>query len=262
MTNEESSLPLWPFLAADALLLATAGLILSHGHQPLLWWEAFFLVACALAAAASMITPFLRRNQDEQARAQTRALADAAGQLQNLEQWTAGLASASAQWRHLHEQTAQAAAQAKAAAGAMSAEMKAFSEFLQRNNDAEKTHLRVEADKLRRTEQECLQALVIILDHVFALFQAARRSGQQGLVEQLGQFHNHCREAARRIGLVPTTAPPGERFDPKAHQLEGNTAPPENALIAETLMTGYTYQGMPLRRALVAVRTAESPQPS
>jgi molecular chaperone GrpE (heat shock protein) len=258
MTNAESSLPLWPFIVADAFLLGAADLILSRGHQPLLWWEALSLVACASAAAGCMMTPFLRRNRDEQALAQTQLLTDATSQLQNLERLAADLTGATSQWRQFHEQTALVAANAKEAAGSMAGEMKAFTEFLQKSNDAEKAHLRLEVEKLRRSEQEWLQVLVFMLDHIFALFQAARRSGQPGLIEQITHFQNSCRDAARRVGLVPTIAPPGESFDPKAHQVEGNASPPEHAFIAETLMTGYTYQGQPLRRALVAVRGPEN----
>jgi molecular chaperone GrpE (heat shock protein) len=245
-------------LVADALLLGAAGLILSRGHQPLLWWEALSLVACAGGAAGSMVAPFWRRNRDEQSLAQTRLLADATSQLQNLERLAVEIAGATSQWRQFHEQTALTAANAKEVAGAMAGEMKAFTEFLQKSNDAEKAHLRLETEKLRRGEQEWLQVLIFMLDHVYALFQAARRSGQQGLIEQLSHFQNSCRDAARRVGLVPTIAPPGESFDPKVHQVEANSPPTENAFIAETLMTGYTFQGQPLRRILVAVRGPEN----
>jgi molecular chaperone GrpE (heat shock protein) len=260
MTNAESSLPVWPFLVADALLLGAAGLILSRGHQPLLWWEALALVACAGAAAGCMIAPFLRRNQDEQALAQNRLLADATSQLQNLERLASEITGATAQWRQFHEQTALAADKAKEVTGLMAGEMKAFTEFLQKSNDAEKAHLRLEAEKLRRGEQEWLQVLVFMLDHTYALFLAARRSGQPGLIEQISHFQNSCRDAARRVGLVPMIAPPGESYDPKVHQVEANSPSTENAFITETLMTGYTFQGLPLRRALVAVRGPENLQ--
>jgi len=140
----------------------------------------------------------------------------------------------------------------------MSVEVKAVGEFLQKMNDGEKAHLRLETEKLRRAEQEWLQVLVYLLDHVFALFQAARRSGQPALLEQISLFQNSCRDAARRVGLVPTLAPAGEPFDPKAHQLKDDVVPAANAVIAETLATGYTFQGQPLRRALVAVREPEA----
>ena len=65
-------------------------------------------------------------------------------------------------------------------------------------------------DKLRKMEGDWLKVAVQILDHVFALFRAAERSGQPALIEQLGQFQNACRDAARRIGLVPFAPGAGE----------------------------------------------------
>ncbi len=257
MTDAESTLPIWPFLAADAALLAAAGLMWRLGHRPLLWWEALFLIACVAGGAWSMVTPFLRRNRDAQSLAQARLLADAMSQLQNIEQLAAHITGATAQWGEYQEQTALAAASAKAVADSMAAEAKAFGEFLQRVNDTEKAHLRLETEKLRRAEQAWLQVMVHTLDHVFGLFQAARRSGQPALLEQITHFQNSCRDAARRVGLVATMAQPGEPFDPKAHQLTDQAAPPENAVVADTLATGYTYQGQLLRRPMVALQEAE-----
>jgi molecular chaperone GrpE (heat shock protein) len=258
MSDADSRLPIWPFLAADALFLAVAGLLLRLGHRPLLWWEALFMVACVAGAAWSMVTPFLRRNREEQSLAQARLLADSMSQLQKLEPLAAHITGATAQWREYQEQTALTAASAKAVADSMAAEVKAFGEFLQKINDTEKAHLRLETEKLRRAEQEWLQVTVHMLDHVFALFQAAQRSGQPGLIEQIGLFQNSCRDAARRVGLAPTMATAGEPFDPKAHRLKDDSAPPENAVVADTLATGYTYQGQLLRRPMVAVQEAPS----
>lgn len=254
MIDEQSKLPLWPFFAADALLLGTAILIFSHAHRPLLWWETASITVCVAAAGASLILPFLRRFDNESARSQARLLANAGNQLQNLEQLSAHITAATGQWREFQDHTVQGSAAAKALAQAMAAEAKAFSELLQKSGDSEKNHLRLEIEKLRRAEAEWLHVLVPILDHVFALFQAARRSGQPALADQVALFQNSCRDAARRVGLVPAVAASGEAFDPKLHQLANNGSPHENALVADTLATGYTYQGQILRRALVALR--------
>jgi len=63
-------------------------------------------------------------------------------------------------------------------------------------------HLELETAKLRRAEGDWLQVTVRILDHVFALYVAAARSGQPRLAEQIAAFQNACRDAARRVGLV------------------------------------------------------------
>jgi molecular chaperone GrpE (heat shock protein) len=80
------------------------------------------------------------------------------------------------------------------------------------------------------------------------------------LIEQLTQFQNACRDAARRVGMVPFQAAPAEPFDPKRHQLlEGGSAPPDGATVAETVATGYTFQGRLVRPALVRLST-EAPK--
>jgi len=254
MTDSKSSLPWWPFLAADAFFVVLAVLLLRQGHKPLLWWEALLLIACVAAAAWCCILPFLRRNEDEQSLAQARLLTDALNQIQRIDQVAAQIVGATNQWREFQEQAGEINASSKTLAGSIAAEAKAFSEFLQKANDGEKAHLRLEVEKLRRAETEWLHVVIHILDHVSALALAARRSGQPALIEQIGQFHNSCRDAARRIGLAPMPGREGEPFDPKLHQLRDKTTPDENALVGETLAPGYTFQGHLVRRALVALK--------
>jgi molecular chaperone GrpE (heat shock protein) len=257
MTDTQSKLPLWPFLAADAFLLAAGGLILRLGHRPLLWWEAALIVACAGGAAGSFIFPFARRNSDEQALAQARVLAEATDKLQKIDEVAAQIASATNQWRECQQHASETASAAKGVADAMSSEARNFAEFLQKANDAERAHLRLEVDKLRQAETEWVQIAVHILDHIFAVFQAALRSGQPALVEQMSHFQNNCRDAARRVGLVATLSKPGDPFDPSVHKLLDNVSPNGNAIVAETLAAGYTFQGQVIRRPVVALK--ESP---
>ncbi len=254
MTDSKSCLPCWPFLAVDALLLGLAALLLRQGHKPLLWWEALLLIACVAAGAWCCLLPFLRRNQDRQALAQARLLADALVQLQKIDQVAAQIVGATNQWREFQQQTDEISASTKSLAGSIASEARAFSEFLQKANDSEKARLRLEADKLRRDEREWLHVVIHILDHVSALDLAARHSGQPALIEQIAQFQNSCRDAARRVGLVPVTGREGEPFDPKLHQLGENAAPDEHAVVGETLAPGYTFQGQWVRRALVSLK--------
>jgi len=196
----------------------------------------------------------LRRNQDEQALAQSRVLADALNQLQKIDEVAAQIAGATNQWREFRLQSDEMSALTKSLAGSIAAEANAFREFLQKANDSEKGHLRLEAEKLRRAETEWLQVVILILDHVSALYLAARQSGQPGLIEQIGQFHNGCRDVARRVGLAPVMGREGEAFDPNLHQLKENGTPVENAAIGQTLAPGYTFQGKLVRRPLVALK--------
>ncbi|MEP6662058.1 MAG: nucleotide exchange factor GrpE, partial [Verrucomicrobiota bacterium] len=138
-------------------------------------------------------------------------------------------------------------------------EKKAFSEFLVQANDSEKNHLRLEVEKLRRAEMEWLQILIHILDHVFALNQAAERSGKPTLVAQMQQFQSVCRDTARRIGLTAQSPNAQDPFDEKWHQvMEGEAQPQNGAAILETLATGFSFQSRVVRRALVRVQTEAS----
>ncbi|MBC8094179.1 MAG: nucleotide exchange factor GrpE, partial [Akkermansiaceae bacterium] len=138
-------------------------------------------------------------------------------------------------------------------------EVKLFNEFIQKTNDSEKATLRLEVEKMRRAEVEWLQVVVRILDHVFALHQAAARSKQPGIAEQLGKFQMACHDAARRIGLAAFAAAPAEAYDAQRHQLvDGPDAKaPEGAAIEDTVATGYTFQGRLIRPAMVRLRKDE-----
>ncbi len=149
----------------------------------------------------------------------------------------------------------------------MTAETAAFTDFLKKANDSERATLRLEVEKLRRAEGEWLQVVVRLLDHTYALHQAAVRSGQPALIEQLGQFQNSCRDVARRMGLVPFIPVVNTPFDPKCHESPDSQAiSVANPRVRDTIATGYTYQGQLIRPALVALQNPapaglESPVP-
>ena len=254
MSEARTSLPLWPFIIVDVLFAGLAAILLKFGHHPLTGGEAALMVVCGMIGSASFLLPFLRRNADEQTLSQFKLLADAASQIQKLDQLAAHISGATNQWLELQTQTGKAAESVKQVAAGMASEAKSFTEFMQRAGESEKAHLRLEVEKLRRSEGERLQVITHILDHVFALSQAARKSGQPGLIEQISHFQNACREAGRRVGLIQIVPPTNEPFDPKQHQLsEGKTAG-ESATIEDTIIAGYTYQGQLLRRPVVALK--------
>jgi hypothetical protein len=98
-----------------------------------------------------------------------------------------------------------------------------------------------------------------MLDHVYALHQAAARSGQPQLISQLDHFQNACRDAARRIGLIPFIGSVDEPFDAERHQVfEEGVEITGDTRIAETVASGYRFQGRILRQAVVRVQ-ASSP---
>ena len=172
----------------------------------------------------------------------------------HLDQLAAEIRGATNQWVELQSQTTQAASSAKQVADGLAGEAKALTKFMQRSDETEKTHLRLEVEKLRRGEAERLQVIIHVLDHVFALFQAAERSGHPDLIDQLGHFQKACLETVRRIGLVQMGVEAGQAYDPELHKLQDNAAAVENGLVAETVAAGYTYQGQMLRRPVVALK--------
>ena len=247
----DTKLSKWPFFVADAFLLGAAYFVSLQAMGPL---ALALLVVCVGAGAGVCILPFVLEYRLTAKLAEANTLATATEQMHNLEELANQITSATGRWQNVQEASEKVSASAKSIAERMAAEAKAFTEFLQKANDSEKATLRLEIDKLRRAESEWLQVLVRMLDHIYALHLGALRSGQPKLIEQLGNFQSACRDAARRVGLTPFAANPAERFDAERHQLlETDAKPSAEATIAETLATGYTFQGRLLRPALVRV---------
>ena len=245
----------WPFFFVDATLLGVAYLIFWQSKPPMTTWP---MVICALFVALGAILaviPFLLEYRAAMNLTEADRLTNALLQIQNLEIIGRQISGATANWQTAHEHSVKTVDAARQIAEGMATEARAFSEFLKNANDTEKNYLRLEVDKLRRGESEWLQILVRILDHIFALYQAAARSTQGNIVEQLGLFQNACRDIARRVGLVPFVAIPGEAYDPKLHQLaDTNVVPAAEARVAETVATGYSFQGQLVRAALVTLQ--------
>jgi molecular chaperone GrpE (heat shock protein) len=203
--------------------------------------------------------PFLLEYRLALKLAEANALADVAPQIQNVLGVAQQITSATSHWQSVQEQADKTAGLAKQISERMGAEAKDFKDFMQRSNDAEKANLRLELEKLRRMETDWLQVLVRMLDHVYALHQGAIRSGQPRLIEQLGNFQSACRDAARRVGLIPYAADIAEPFDSKKHQLvDVEAKAPAGATIAETVASGYTFQGRMIRPALVRLTDGQA----
>lgn len=248
----------WPFLLGDFLLVAVAAAIVFRSETPFDIWEIAACVVSVALGAWLCVTPFLKEYHTASQLAENNGLADTLAQIQNLERVGAQIATATSQWQNVQEQSAKTANAAKEMADYIATETKSFTEFLQKANEQEKTHLRLEVEKLRRAEGDWLQIVVRLLDHVYALNVAAGHSGQPTLIEQLGHFQNACRDVVRRVGLVPFVVKPGEPFDAKLHQLPDPATQVEaDARIAETLATGFTFQGQLLRPAIVNLQPSE-----
>lgn len=241
-----------PFYIADFVLLILAGWIMWTNPHPLTAVPLSLMVLCVVLAMGFALAPYALEYQAHVRFAEADGLTDTVKEIERIEQAAEQIRHATGLWQGVQEQSAKTAAAAKEIAGRMTEEAKAFAEFMQKANDTEKGTLRLEVEKLRRAEGDWLQVVVRMLDHTFALHQAAVRSGQRNVIEQLTSYQSACRDVARRIGLVPFEAGAGEAFDPKKHQLlEATDKVPPGARVAETVATGYTLQGQLLRLPLV-----------
>jgi molecular chaperone GrpE (heat shock protein) len=252
----ELKLAKWPFLLGDALLLAAAYVVCSQSTRPMGLWQVGLVVLCVAGGACLSITPFLLEYRVLARLAEAWAPTAAVEQLQEPETEAAEITAGQAQGHEAHEEeqeeVSKTAAATEGIAGSMGAEVQGSTELMQPINDSEKASLLLEVEKLRRQEGDWLQVLVRMLDHVYALEVGALRSGQPNLIEQVSNFQDACRDVARRIGLKPFIAEPGERFDAQRHQRDDGEDPaPAEATVAETIATGYTFQGRLLRPALV-----------
>ena len=259
----EWKIPKWPFLLGNALLLAFAYLIVWRSPHPISKWEILACFASAVIGAGLGILPFLLDYRAVGTIIQVNALGVVTDKIQDLEKLAAQISVATSQWEIVQGQAEKTAAGARQMAEKMGAEVREFSQFMHKMNDSEKATLRLEVEKMHRGEAEWLQVLVRVFDHIFALHAAAVRSGQPQLAEQITHFQNACHGTVRRIGLTPFAAEPGETYDAARHQVaEAKAKPPDGAVIAETIGSGYNFQGKLLRPAIVRLREAGAPGPA
>jgi molecular chaperone GrpE (heat shock protein) len=262
---KELKVPKWPFFLGDAIMLGLAYYIYwQAGKLPLDRWELGALGICAGLGTLLGILPYLLEYRAVLKYGalvkliETSSLCAASEKIAGLESCVAQIACVTDSLQTAQARADKTAGLAKEITDRMSAEAREFTAFLQKSNDSEKATLRLEAEKLRRAEAEWVGVLVHILDHVFALTRAAERSGQEKLISQLRQFENACRESARRVGLSPVVATPGENFDPQRYQSTEAKEIPNGATIGEVVASGYTFQGKLIRPVMVRVPDEKS----
>lgn len=260
----ELKVPKWPFFVADGFMLGLAYFLFYYQAKlPLTRWEVMACVVCVTLGAILGILPYLLEYRAVIKYGalikliETSSLREATDKIQNLESCVAQISSASDQLQSAQVAADKTAGLASDMTDRMAKEVREFTAFMQKANDGEKATLRLEVEKLRRAENDWLNVSVFTLDHIFALNRAASRSGQPNLVAQLSQFQDACRDAARRVGLVPVLGATGEVFDVERHQLpEGQTAT-DGSTVLETIATGYSFQGKIIRLALVQLQSEE-----
>lgn len=254
-------LPKWPFILADVLLLLVSAWMLLK-LLPTRTSGAYVVAGLAVIAwivgAIICIWPWLAEFKAQSQQFQNDTLTDALKQIERLEEIGGRVQSATASWQSAQDSALRVTQMAKEVEERVKTNSKDFMEFAERINNDEKQHLKLEVEKLRRTESEWLQVSARMLDHTFALTAAAMRSGQPNLVAQMTNFQNACRDAARRVGLIPFHPAVGEAFDERSQQVEDpNAKPQEGSVVGDILATGFTFQGQLLRKALVRVSTNE-----
>jgi len=246
-----------PFFAGDLLLIFVAGWIVYQTPHPIGPNSVLLISILTFAGAWLSILPFLLEYRAALKVAEAGSLTTVVEQMTDLRTLANQISFATAQWQVVQDQASQTVKATHEIADRITKEAQAFTAFMQKANDAERAHLRLEVEKLRRGEGDWLQSVVILLDHVYALHQAGLRSGQPVLIEQLGHFQAACRDSVRRLGLTPFEATVNEPFDGSVHQLvKGDGKPEPSARIIQSIATGYTYQGKLVRRALVDVQPA------
>ncbi len=257
----EIKLAKWPFFLGDAVLLGVAYFIyLLHGKGNMTQLEFFFILVCGLVGAGLAVAPFLLEYRAAVKMVETNAVVSTILHIQNLEEVARNITTATAQWQGVQEHSNGAINAAKQIGDKMAAEANNFAEFMKTANDAEKGTLRLEVEKLRRSEAEWLTLIVHLMDHTYALYRGGTRTGQAPLIEQLTRFQATCREAVRRVGLIPVVPAENEKFDPEFHQSPDSQADSmADARIKETIATGYTYQGRLIRPPVVALQNPPPP---
>jgi hypothetical protein len=255
-------MPLWiklAFFLGDALLLGVALIIVVEAPRPLPLAQAVLLTVAVMNGAILFIIPFILEYKAQVKLTEVAQLRVAADRFKGLEEIQQQIRVATGQWQSVQDHCTKAVGAATEVKDQMTREAKAFAEMGERNNDAERAHLRLEVDKMRRGEQEWLEAMVRVCDHVFALYRAGVESGQPALQEQLGLFQRAVRDSVRRVGLVPHEATEDEPYSAQKHQgLDPNMEISPGAPIQSTVATGYTFQGQPIRRIVVTTK----PQPA
>jgi molecular chaperone GrpE (heat shock protein) len=241
-----------PFIIGDLLLLAAAGYVALYGAF-LGQWQYVAIISAVAIGAWLLAWPFVLEFRAATKLSEMSALDGVTSKIKDLDKVAASIARASAEWQQLQQGATQSVTAAEHIAERMTTEARNFGEVLGRLNEAEKNHLRLEVDKLRRAEGEWLGIVVRTLDHVHALHQAGVRSGQRNVIEQLTHFQHACRDTARRIGVVPVVPEPGVPFDGNSHQLPEGIKPENDTKIGDTLAPGYTFQGQVIRLPVVAL---------
>lgn len=263
MDKKNTPLPIkWPFLLGDGLMVLLAVIIIISGPYPFVSWQLILAACCTAFGAILAIVPFILQHNAELKLLEIEGLTTASEQIKKVEEIGFQITNAANLWISAQDISKKSIKTAEEVAAKMSVESRKFIEALEKANDAERARLKLEVEKLHRAEADWLQVVMHILDHVFALHQAALRSGQPHLIEQITLFQRACYDAARRVGVLPFIATPSEPFNSEIHQPENPPAANvQEPKVEFTRAQGFSYQGQLVRKALVVI-ASEKPTTS
>lgn len=260
-SESEGRLGRWPtvipFLISAVVLDVIGWYIMKTSPHPISNLTGGLVAICVVSGGILSVLPFMFDAKASLRMDELDSLAISTRQIKDVQKVVDTISTATAQWMTVQEHSERSVDAAQKISDDMTAEARRFSEFMAQSNDREKGTLKLENEKLKRGEADWLQVLVMMLDHVFALHQAALRSGKDNVAEQLTSFQAACLDAARRVGLSQFAAQPGEAFDAERHQwVQGDSEPPADGKVAMTVAAGYTMQGQQIRRAVVELEGA------
>src|SRR5688572_20481402 len=184
MFDQQKSVKLakWPFYLADVLLSGVIVFVLYQLGTFEGTGEMLIVGGCLAAAAIAAwisIVPWLKEHETSAHLNESSNLKSSVEQIKGIEKTADLIRQSNAQWQGVQEASNRTVTSAREISERMRLEAEEFMKFLSKAHDQERAGLRLEAEKLRRTEGEWIKVTVQILDHVYALFRAGVRSGQQ-----------------------------------------------------------------------------------
>ncbi len=248
------SVPKWPFLSADIIFVVLGFWISSLIQGEPLLWQILSILSCAVLGTTFAILPFYFEYKAEAKAVEIAQLTSVTKEINKMELVASQITSASENWAAVQDSSKQTALLAEEIAAGIAESVKSHDKFMATATNEEFKVLKLEVEKLRRSENDWANSLVGLLDLVYRLERSAAASGKEQFIQTMGQFQAQCREVSRRVGVVAFEAETGASFNPDEHALpEGDPVSPA-AIISETRLPGFRLQGKLVRKPLVATR--------
>jgi len=247
------SVPKWPFLSADIIFIGLGYWISTLIQGEPQAWQIISILVCAILGAAFAVTPFYFEYKAESKAVEIAQLTSVTKEINKMELVASQITDASENWTAAQDASKQTAKLAEEVAAGIAETVKTHDAFMASAHKEELNILKLEVDKLRRSEGEWTHTLVGLLDLVYRLERSAVASGKEPFIKTMSQFQGQCREVSRRVGLVAFEAEPGVVFNPNEHALPDGESISEDASVTGTRLPGFRLQGKLVRKPFVAI---------